>query len=265
MPEGDTIHRSARRLKPIMQDATIVDASDNGRFINSAELVNSKFEHVEARGKHLIMRLDDQRVLHSHMGMTGSWHTYGVGEPWRKSPRWAALALTLEQNNKSPFRVVCFSPKMLELLSATQFRRHSLLNRLGPDLMRDSFDGPTVVSRFRVHNLSPIGEAVMNQTIVCGIGNVYKSETLFLEKLSPFLRVSEFSDAMIVQVVTKAQELMHKNKTGQRRRTRMSADGQRLWVYGRRGFPCFECGTTIQMRRQGDLGRSTYWCPTCQS
>ena len=264
MPEGDTIHRSARRLKPLLENAHITDASDNGRFVDARQLVGARFSQVEARGKHLLMRLDDGRVLHSHMGMTGSWHTYQLEEPWRKSPRWAALAMTVSVE-QTQAKVVCFSPKVLELLSPTQFRRHAFLNRLGPDLMLDGFDAETVLGRFRIHNLAPIGEAVMNQTIVCGIGNVYKSETLFLTRQNPFVRVGEFTDEAILTVVTKAQSLMHQNKLGYPRQTRLSSDGQHLWVYGRSGQPCFECGATIEMRRQGDLGRSTYWCPSCQN
>ena len=159
MPEGDTIHRSARRLKPLLENAHITDASDNGRFVDARQLVGARFSQVEARGKHLLMRLDDGRVLHSHMGMTGSWHTYQLEEPWRKSPRRAALAMTVSVE-QTQAKVVCFSPKVLELLSKTQFRRHAFLNRLGPDLMLDGFDADKVLGRFRVHNLAPIGEAV---------------------------------------------------------------------------------------------------------
>lgn len=276
MPEGDTIHRSARRLEPILLNATVIAARDNGRFVDSKQLIDATFVAVTARGKHLIMRLEDGRVLHSHMGMTGSWHVYALGDAWRKSPHRAALVLTVQQrkddksnggDQESPgaCEVVCFSPKTLELLSSTQFRRHAFLNRLGPDLMVETYDPEIVLSRFRVHNSVSIGEAVMNQTIVCGVGNVYKSETLFLTKLNPFVRVAELSDASVLAVVEKAQSLMQKNSIGHPRQTRLSADRERYWVYGRSREPCFECGTRIEMRRQGDLGRSTYWCPRCQA
>lgn len=264
MPEGDTIYRSAHRLRPVLSDATVVSATDNGRFVDSTQLVKATFQRVDAKGKHLLMHLADRRVLHSHMGMTGSWHIYSPGEPWRKSPRWAAISMQVETANGKAV-VVCFSPKTLELLSATRFRRHDFLNRLGPDLMHDELDAEKVVARFRVHNLAPIGVAVMNQTIVCGIGNVYKSETLFLTKTNPFIRVGDLSDESLVQIVASARGLMQKNIIGYPRQTRLSSDGQHLWVYGRSWQPCFECGSEIEMRRQGDLGRSTYWCPNCQS
>lgn len=265
MPEGDTIHRSAARLRQLLPGAKIVEAQDNGRFVASDCLVESEFASVEARGKHLLMHLADGRVIHSHMGMTGSWHVYDQGEPWRKSSRWAALTLSVRDNVASTDSVVvCFSPKTLELLTATQLRRHRHLQRLGPDLMSDGLDEQTILGRFRVHNITPIGEAVMNQTIVCGIGNVYKSETLFLTGSDPFQPVSAYTDEEIVLVARTAQELMHKNRIGYPRQTRLSSDGERMWVYGRAGQDCFRCGEPVAMKRQGDLGRSTYWCPKCQ-
>jgi endonuclease VIII len=104
----------------------------------------------------------------------------------------------------------------------------------------------------------------MNQTIVSGVGNVYKSEVLFLEQLNPFARVEDLTDEVLLRVVRRGAELMRRNVQGGARTTRFGLDGHRLWVYGRSGKPCLKCGTTLQMRRQGDLGRSTYWCPACQ-
>jgi endonuclease-8 len=116
----------------------------------------------------------------------------------------------------------------------------------------------------RVHNQTPIGEAVMNQTVVCGIGNVYKSEMLFLARVSPFVTVGQLSDECLQQLVQTARRLMKKNLEGYPRRTRIGRDGNRVWVYRRSGQPCFVCGTRIKSTRQGDLGRSTFWCSGCQ-
>jgi len=267
MPEGDTIYRRAERLRTVvLPNAVILEATDNGRFFDASQLVDAVFESVEARGKHLLMHFADGRVIHSHMGMTGSWHVYQKGEPWRKSPRWAALTMLVRgEDSPTELVVVCFSPKTLELLTPTQLRRHRHLQRLGPDLMLDDFDGQKILQRFRVHNITPIGEAVMNQTIVCGIGNVYKSETLFLTCTNPFVRVADLSDEQTLAIAKTAQELMQKNTVGYPRQTRLSGDGERLWVYGRSGKSCFRCDSSIEMRRQGDLGRSTYWCPGCQT
>jgi endonuclease-8 len=160
--------------------------------------------------------------------------------------------------------VVFFSPKQLEVLSPDAFRRHRYLHRLGPDLLASQIDIDQVVVRFRRHNATPLGVAVMNQTICCGIGNVYKSELLFLEKLDPFAPVAVVDDASLGELLQLARELMQFNLQGPRRTTRTEGDGGRLWVYGRRGEPCYLCGCTIHLTRQGDAGRTTYWCPECQ-
>lgn len=265
MPEGDTIFRIAQRLRPVLLDGCIVEATDNGRFIDSHTLIQHRMQRVDAKGKHLLMHLDDARVLHSHMGMTGSWHLYRAGEAWRKSAKSAAVSMVVEQQDGACQTIVCFAPKVLELLTPTQFRRHDHLNRLGPDLMVEPLDEAEILRRFRLHNLASIGDAVLNQTILCGMGNVYKSECLFLTRTNPFVAVQHFSDQQILQIVRSAHTWLRKNVGGRPRQTRLALDGQRLWVYGRSGEACLTCGSTIEMRRQGDLGRSTYWCRVCQA
>jgi endonuclease-8 len=242
-----------------MVDATIQRCEGRDPKLDAASLVGGCVTAIESRGKHLLMHFDDQRCLHSHLGMTGSWHVYAVGQTWRKPASRAAIAVYLNTTV-----CVCFSPKMLELLSPAGLRRHRLLSRLGPDLLAGQPDMAEILPRLRAHNPTPIGEAVMNQSIMCGIGNVYKSETLFLCRLDPFVRVGQLVDSDLVRVMDTARSLMMKNLRGYPRRTRHASDGNRLWVYGRHDKPCFVCGQIIRMRRQGDLGRSTYWCPTCQ-
>ena len=272
MPEGDTIYRAASRLRQVLCRGIVLDARANDRFLAPQALVGAKFAMVEARGKHLLMHLQDGRAVHSHMGMTGSWHIYARGQPWQKPAVRAALAMDVERQTVDaereagidPRTVVCFSPQTLELLTATELRRHRYLQQLGPDLLSGELDEESALSRFRKHHLTAIGEAVMNQTIVCGMGNVYKSETLFLARIDPFAKVASLSDASILQIMQQAQRLMRRNLAGYPRRTRFGGDGGRLFVYGRSGKPCFVCGANIRMRRQGNLGRSTYWCPECQ-
>lgn len=259
MPEGDTIHRAAARLRPLLEQQTIAAARSRDPAIDAGSLVGATVRRVEARGKHLLFHFDDRRALHSHMGMTGSWHLYRPGEAWQKPERRAAIVLEVPQQV-----IVCFSPATLELLSETALRRHPYVHRLGPDLLGGPLDRSEVLERFRARNDLPIGEAVMNQTIVCGIGNIYKSETLFLTRADPFRAVADYSDERLWEIVTKAQELMSRNLDTAARRTRPALAGPRMWVYGRSGEPCFTCSTMIEMRRQGDLGRSTYWCPRCQ-
>jgi endonuclease-8 len=277
MPEGDTLFRTAARLRPILQGRRIEAATAREPEFQARSLVNQVIEAVDARGKHLLIRLDDSRTIHSHLGMHGSWHVYGKGEPWRKNKRLAGLVIEVDENptdgestpeNASPRAsvCVCFNPKTLELLSETQLRRHPHLSRLGPDLLGGELDMEEVVRRFRVHDQTPIGGAVMNQTIVCGIGNIYKSEVLFMTRINPFRPVAKLSDEDIARIVNSARKWLRFNAVGgYPRRTRSGLDGASLWVYGRGGRACFRCRTRIRVRRQGDLGRTTFWCPRCQA
>lgn len=260
MPEGDTIHRTAIRLRPYLVGEQIVRARGWADRIDAESLVGARVPSIEARGKHLLLHLDDGRVIHGHSGMTGSWHLYPLGEPWQKPERRAALVLETDR-----LCVVFFSPKTLELLTPTQFRRHPYLHRLGPDLLAEGIDFEAVVARFKPHAARPLGEAVMDQTVACGIGNIWKSELLFLSNLDPFAPVGEVEEVRLRQMLELGRELMQHNLEGPGRRTRFEATGGPLWVYGRSGEPCYLCGTPIAMRRQGDLGRSTYYCARCQS
>jgi len=243
-----------------MEGQTVTAARCRDSTLPVESLVGRTFSAVESRGKHLLQHIDDGHTLHSHLGMHGSWHIYQPGQPWQKPEKSAAVVIDVPDTV-----FVCFSPKTLELLTATQLRRHPHISRLGPDLLDEDFDYDEALARFRVHDPTPIGQAVMNQTIVCGIGNVYKSEVLFLCRTNPFVPVSQLSDDEVLQIVKLALDLMSKNLEGYPRRTRFGLDRQNHWVYGRRSKPCFVCGTRIQISRQGDQGRTTYWCPKCQT
>lgn len=259
MPEGDTIFRTAARLRPALAGRQIAGIRLRDRQFDPERVVGTTIEAVEARGKHLLMHLSTGGAIHSHLGMTGSWHVYRTGEPWRKPARYAALEMVVGE-----LTVVCFSPKLLEWLAADRLRSHIYLRTLGPDLLDAEFDAAAAALRFRVHDAAPVGEAVMNQTIVCGVGNVYKSEVLFLLGFDPFAAVRQFSDGELVDLVERARRLMRRNLAGGPRQTRFRGDRRRLWVYGRAGEPCYKCGGVIQLRRQGDAGRTTYWCSACQ-
>ncbi|MCP4190136.1 MAG: Fpg/Nei family DNA glycosylase [Planctomycetaceae bacterium] len=260
MPEGDTIFRTATRLRAVLDGQKLQAAESRQAAVDLAPVVGQQIVATEAKGKHLLLHFDSGHVLHSHMGMTGAWHIYATDQPWQKAPRLASVVLKVRGKV-----CVCFSPKQMELLTASGLRRHAYLSRLGPDLLGEQFCVTDAIARCRVHDLRPIGESVMNQTIVCGIGNIYKSEVLFLTHVNPFATGRSLTDEQWRAVLLKAQQLMKGNRRGYPRRTRFGQDGQRLWVYGRSKEPCLRCGTRIQMRRQGDLGRSTYWCVECQS
>jgi endonuclease-8 len=260
MPEGDNIHRAATRLQAVLAGQMIERAESGWLGAAANSIQGRRINEVQARGKHLLIVFDDDRVLHSHMGMTGSWHIYRPGEPWQKPAQRAAIWMECKD-----VCVVCFTPKLLEILSAASLRRHDYLNRLGPDLLAGPTSDEVVLARFRLCNDLPIGQAIMNQTVVSGIGNVYKSEILFQVHLHPLTPVSDLNDDQILQLVAKASDLMAQNLAGRPRTTRHALDGGRFYVYGRRGKPCYRCGSAIDLIRQGDAGRTTYFCPRCQS
>jgi endonuclease-8 len=260
MPEGDTIYRSAVTLRPAMEGGVIAEARLRDRQFEVDRIIAATVNQVEARGKHLLMHLSTTDVIHSHMGMTGSWHIYLAGQAWRKPEHYAALFLRIND-----LEVICFSPKQLELLTADQLRRHVHIQQLGPDITAGAeFDIGEAIRRLRSHNTVPLGEAVMNQRLVCGIGNIYKSEILFIMGFDPFAPIERFSDDELQHMLQKGRALMLRNLGGPRRTTRFGSDAGRMWVYGRSGAPCPKCGAEIKLRRQGEAGRTTCWCPQCQ-
>lgn len=214
-------------------------------------------EAVEARGKHLLVRFDDGRTLHTHLRMEGSWHIYRPGEAWRK-PSWRARAVI----ETGEWVAVCFDASICEVLAAGH--EPALVRRLGPDLLADDPDLEEVIRRTREHPGLTIGEALMRQHIVSGIGNVYKSETLFLTRVSPLARIEDLSNETLHAVLSEARRLMARNLGGSPRVTRRRFGRDRFWVYGRSGQRCFECGHLICVTRQGEDARSTYHCPQCQ-
>ncbi|MCA1580303.1 MAG: Fpg/Nei family DNA glycosylase [Acidobacteria bacterium] len=261
MPEGDTILRAARTLARALEGKEIVRWWSPLPTLSDGAFAGSRVVRVEARGKHLLMHFDDGRVLHSHMQMVGSWHVYRPGETWRKPERLARAVLQTVD-----FVAVCFNAPVLEILTSRGLSRHERLARLGPDLLSESFDPEAARVRLRAIQDLPIGEALLAQNALAGIGNIYKSESLFAAQTSPFLPVALMSDAEIDRIVHSARQLMLANvfSAGRARTTRAGSTGPRYSVYRRSGLPCLSCGTRIRMRRQGTSGRSTYWCPCCQ-
>jgi endonuclease VIII len=229
-----------------------ISAVSNATVAQAGAEIQNPSPNLSPRGRGI-------QIIHSHLGMTGSWHIYRPGEPWRKPTHYAALILSI-----NTLEVICFSPRLLELLTADQLRRHPHIQRLGPDMLGREFDMAAAIQRFRAHNGLPLGEAVLNQTIVCGIGNEYKSDLLFLMGLNPLSAIARFTDDELARMLQKARALMLRNLNGRPRRTRFGSDAGRLWVYGQTGNPCPKCGTRIELQRQGDAGRTTFWCPECQ-
>ncbi len=220
-------------------------------------LAGRTIDAVEARGKHLLFRFSGGLVLHTHQGMRGVWRLQrrtGVAR-WPRSAR--AVIETAD------VVAVCSRSPVVELLSATQSSTHPALSRLGPDLLGPEFDPAAARRRLRARGDLAIGEALLDQTALAGIGNVYKSEVLFLCGISPFARVRDLDDATLDGVVQRAKDLMRRN-TGPSGPRRVGLAPGRLWVYRRSGQPCLRCGTAIRRAAQGEQARSTYFCPGCQ-
>lgn len=250
MPEGDTIHRTAATLAKAIGGRRVLRA-------NAPELVDRSVQAVEAKGKHLLVRFDDGRTLHTHLGLEGSWHIYRPGERWQRGEHRAVAVLETDT-----WVAVCFDAPLSELVPAG--REPELVQRLGPDLLDPEVDLDEVLARMRRLGGAPIGEVLLRQDVVAGIGNVYKSEVLFLTRTSPFALVDELDDERLGALAREARRLLRKNLRTRARTTRQRADG-RLWVYGRTGQPCYACGSTIRSRRQGEAARMTYFCPRCQA
>ena len=258
MPEGDTIHRAARTMQRALAGRRILRAESRTPKVPASKLTGATIESVVARGKHLVIRFADGRALRTHMQMTGSWHLYRESDRWRR-PR-HRMVLLLETD---PWQAVAFDVPQVELVRS---EAHSpALRRLGPDLLDPDVDLNEAIRRLRREPRLPLGEAVMRQDLVAGIGNVYKSEVLFLERLDPFAAVGDLDDDRLRAMLERARRLMRRNLRGAERITTGRRDRLPQHVYGRKGEPCPVCGTTIRMRRQGSGGRSTYWCPSCQS
>jgi len=248
--EGDTILRVARRIEEALGGETVAVAAPTprGRAAGVEVLDGRRLEGAEARGKHLLLRFGDL-VLHSHLGMSGGWHVYRRGDPWRRarSSAWAVLAGERSE-------AVQFGGPTLRVLPAARVRRDPQLARLGPDVLAHDFDPARVVAAIRADPSRSLGDALLDQTLVAGIGNIFKSEACFAARLDPWRPVGEFSDEELGRVLLAAREAMLEAVASGRHPSR---------VYRRRG-PCTVCGGPIASRGQGDANRTTYWCPHCQ-
>jgi endonuclease-8 len=260
MPEGDTIFRAARTLQTALAGKVVRAWRSPLPAFTGAGLEGKRIDKVEPRGKNLLVHLDDGRSVLTHMRMTGSWHVYRPGERWQRAARRARLVLETDD-----FVAVCFDAPVVELLAPGRVARHESLVRLGPDVLAEEFDAAEARRRLRARDDSPIGEALLVQRALAGIGNIYKSESLFLCRLDPWRRIADLDDAALDHLVSTARDLMRNNLGPFARSTRPAGPrGAGTWVYGRRGEACLVCGARIAMRRQGQGLRSTYYCPECQ-
>ena len=274
MPEGDTIYRAARTLNRALAGDVVVRFESVlpalTRVDEDRRLAGRTVEEVTAAGKHLLMRFSGDLVLRTHMRMNGSWHIYRPGERWRRPRRDMRVVVATAR-----FEAVGFNIPVAEFLTPDGMRRQEDLRNMGPDLLAERFDAEHALARVRERGASTIADALINQRVVAGAGNVYKSEVLFLCRIDPATTVDLLTDDQIRGILTMARTLLRANVdkprggivtyTGYRRTTRRANPAERLYVYGRAGKPCRTCGTPIRVRAEGPNARLTYWCPACQS
>lgn len=274
MPEGDTIFRAARTLNRALAGHQVVRFESVlpalTRVHEDTPVTGRTIESVTAAGKHVLMHFTGSLVLRTHMRMNGSWHIYRPGEKWRRPRRDMRVVVAT-----AAFEAVGFNVPVAEFLKDRALARQEDLRLMGPDLLGGSFDAADAVRRFRERPAMAIADALLNQRVVAGAGNVYKSEVLFLCGINPFRRVDAVTDDQLHAILEMARKHLQANVIdptaaivtyrGYRRTTGRADPSERLYVYGRARKPCRTCGTRIVVRAQGPNARLTYWCPACQA
>jgi endonuclease VIII len=277
VPEGDTIWRAARALDRALAGKTVRSFRSSLPVVSAAaerlRLVGRALVRVEARGKHLLFVFGDGPatagpsaagpVLHTHQGMHGRWRIErsSFGPPLPGGPGRQPAQVTIDVGDVT---ARCRNAAVVELLAARSAAHHPALARLGPDVLAPGFDPTRARERLRARGELEIGVALLDQTALAGIGNVYKSEVLFLCGVAPRARVSELDDASLARLIETARRLMSANLGPGPRRTTSALSAERLFVYRRTGRPCRRCGGAIRRLVQGEQARATYFCPRCQ-
>jgi endonuclease-8 len=260
VPEGDTVAKLASVLSEQLRGQRLDQVCL--KRLDGRCLVGRVVAQVESHGKHLLLSFNNGLVLRSHLGLHGSWHSYAKTERWRKSRHQASILLGTQTR-----LFVCFSAREVEILLRDGFRLDDRLHRLGPDLAGKGLDLDQVQRRATelAAPHTPLVDLLLDQRIAAGIGNVYKSEVLFLEGFYPLLPLAALSPGVLRRMYQRAAGLLRRNLGGGPRVTRFVPDDKGiLWVYGRAGLPCLSCGEKVLAGRLGAGLRSTYWCPSCQ-
>jgi endonuclease-8 len=296
MPEGDTIFRAARALNRALAGRSVV-AFDTGlakiaRVNDDTPLVGRTVERVESRGKWCLLwfsgapgigsggKEQEPLVLVTHMLMSGSWHLYRTGERWRMPGRAMRVMIRVAgREGDEGWEAVAFNVPVVEFHTERTLERSSQVPRLGPDVLAGEFTVEGGVARLeaftRENPDAEVGVTLLNQRVLAGLGNVYKSEVAFAAGVNPWRAMRTVTRAEMERIVEFSLRYMKANVqdgsgdgivtySGNRRTTGRMDREERLWVYGRQGQECRRCGAVVMMRKQGEQARSTYWCPECQ-
>jgi len=275
MPEGDTIFRTARALGRALAGRPITGFRSTypmlTRCHDDAPLTGQTVDRVEPRGKWLLMHFSGGATLVTHMLMNGSWHIYRPGQAWQR-PR-ADMRILIETRD---YHAVGFRVPVAEMHTAQSLARNSRIPQPQIDVLGESFDADEAVRRLLSHSEEAIADVLLDQCVLAGIGNVFKSEVCCVTGVHPYCKVSALTPAQARGLVAAARKLVSANVLedsgdaivtygGRQRRTTHESDpGANLWVYGRAGQPCRRCGGPIAHRLQGLNARVTFWCPRCQ-
>jgi endonuclease-8 len=257
VPEGDTIHHAANRIRPVLAghvpDEIRTPHPRFGRDRWAERLAGRAVESVDAHGKHLFLRFEGELTIHSHLRMTGAWRVLAPGG--RPGRPWRQLWLSLRRGDRE---VLQFNGPVLELMTESRTRFDQRLALLGPDILAEEFDTARFLRRLRDDDPTrPIGDALLDQRTVAGIGNLWRAEGCWLAELDPWRPTGQVADEEAVAVIEALRPRM----------ARSARDGNQTrfkQIYGRSGKPCPRCGGKIQARSQWDDGRTAYWCPSCQ-
>jgi endonuclease VIII len=255
MPEGDTVHLAATRLDRALRGEMLLRTDFRVPRLAMTDLAGRRVLDVRARGKHLLFRIDGGVTLHTHFRMDGEWHLYPPG----RAPRARSHEVRAVLETEGIVAVGVRLP-VVELIRTQDETR--LLAHLGPDVLGEDWDPDEALLRLRRVAERPVGEALVDQRNLAGLGNVYKCEICFLAGVNPYTRVGDVPD--LEHVVGLAKRTMEANRTtGMQATTGETRRGRRRWVYGRRAEPCRRCGTAI-LKSGPSEERVTYWCPRCQ-
>jgi endonuclease VIII len=259
VPEGDTLFRTAAGLRPHLVGRTVTAARARRPGPQIERVVGTTIEAVESQGKNLLIRFGNGLELRTHLRMNGSWHRYRPGERWRRPEARARLVIEV------PGAVaVCFDAPVVELFEQRAEALHPGLAGLGPDLLDPAFGNEAADEALRrlrapARASMTISEALLDQQALAGIGNIWRNETLFVERTDPFALVESLDDSHLRRLVATARRLLVESAS-------LAPGRQRMHVYGRSGRPCPRCGTRIKSRPLAtEIPRTTYWCPRCQA
>lgn len=275
MPEGDTIFRSARTLQRALAGKPITGFRSTypllTRFHDDIPLTGQSVESVESRGKWLLIHFSGGGTLATHMLMNGSWHIYRPGERWQRPSGAARIVL-----ENAEYLAVGFDVPVAEIHTPHSLARSRRIPRPDGDLLSANFNVEAAADRIVAEQHEELGNVLLRQRVLAGVGNVFKSEVCFATGLNPFRTVSTLTREQIAEVIAVARQQLGANVMEDspdtivtyrgigRRTTNNAAPEENLWVYGRKGKPCRRCATLIRSRKQGIDARITYWCPRCQ-